>query len=225
MGESSAQELEYLIRARYSLIYVVSPEEERVETALKRIGDERGRKLMAWSITGGFTSLDGGSSYSDVRDPLRALDFLANFEDDVICVFRDFHPFLKDPSIVRRLRDLHRDFKESDYMQHAVLLSPVFSAPIEIDKEIAVVDYELPSREELEIIVEKVAQSVPDSVKLAVREDPSLREGVIEAALGLTAEEAESVFAKSLVKTRDFDIDTILAEKKGIRCFIYIYLC
>ena len=216
MGESSAQELEYLIRARYSLIYVVSPEEERVETALKRIGDERGRKLMAWSITGGFTSLDGGSSYSDVRDPLRALDFLANFEDDVICVFRDFHPFLKDPSIVRRLRDLHRDFKESDYMQHAVLLSPVFSAPIEIDKEIAVVDYELPSREELEIIVEKVAQSVPDSVKLAVREDPSLREGVIEAALGLTAEEAESVFAKSLVKTRDFDIDTILAEKKGI---------
>ncbi|MFT7583479.1 MAG: SpoVK/Ycf46/Vps4 family AAA+-type ATPase, partial [Myxococcota bacterium] len=28
--------------------------------------------------------------------------------------------------------------------------------------------------------------------------------------------EAASVFAKSLVKTRDFDIDTILAEKKGI---------
>ena len=213
---TSRQELEYLIRARYSLIYVVSPEEERVETAIKAIGDERQRKVMAWSITGGFVSLDGGSSFSDIRDPLRALDFIANFEDDVICVFRDFHPFLKDPSIVRRLRDLHRAFKESDYYQHVVLLSPLYSAPMEIEKELAIVDYELPSRDEIEDIVWKVAQSVPESVNLGVRKDAGAREAVVEAALGLTAEEAESVFAKSLVKTRDFDIDTILAEKKGI---------
>ncbi len=213
---TSREELEYLIRARYGLIYVVSSEEERVEAAIRGIGKSRERKVMAWSITEGFISLDGGSSYSDIRDPLRCLDFIANFEDDVICVLRDYHPFLKDPSVVRRLRDMHRIFKESDYNQHLIMLSGVLSAPLELDKELAVIDYDLPDREELESIVWKVAQSVPDSVPLTVKTDSSLRESVVEAALGLTAEEAESVFAKSLVKTRDFDIDTILAEKKGI---------
>ncbi len=212
----SRQELEFLIRARYGLIYVVSPEEERVEAAIQAIGEARQRKVLVWSITEGFVSLDGGSSFQDIKDPLRALDFVVNFEDDVICILRDYHPYLKDPSVVRRLRDVHREFKESDYNQHLVLLSPIFSAPMEIEKDLAVVDYDLPDRDVLEEIVWKVAQSVPDEVHLAVRDDTVLREQVVEAALGLTAEEAESVFAKSLVKTRDFDIDTILAEKKGI---------
>lgn len=213
---SSREELEFLIRARYGLIYVVSPEEERVEIAMMEIAKNRGRKLIAWSITEGFISLDGGSSYQDIKDPLRALDFVVNFEDDLICILRDFHPYLKDPSIVRRLRDLNREFKESDFNQHLVLLSPTYAAPLEIEKDLAVVDYDLPGREELEEIVWEVAQSVPDSVELTVRKDAMLRESVVEAALGLTGEEARSVFAKSLVKTRDFDLGTILAEKKGI---------
>ncbi|MCA9517533.1 MAG: AAA family ATPase [Myxococcales bacterium] len=213
---SSKLELEYLIRARYALIYVVSAEEERVERAIRKIGEDRDRKVMAWSITQGFQSLDGGSSYSDIKDPLRALDFIQNFEDNVICVLRDYHPFLKDPSIVRKMRDMARILKESDYYQHLIMLSPTYSAPLELEKEVAVVDFDLPSRDELEDIVWEVAQSVPDSVELSVRKDAELREAVVESALGLTADEARSVFAKSLVKTRDFDIDTILAEKKGV---------
>ena len=212
----SKRELEYLIQARYGLIYVVSPEEERVEKAIKEIATRRQRKLLAWSITNGFESLDGGSSYSDVKDPLRALDFISKFEDDVVCIMRDFHPFMKDPSVVRKLRDCARLFKESDYNVHIVLLAATFAAPVEIEKELAVVDFDLPERDELEEIVWQVAQSVPDSVHLAVKTDSELREMIVEAALGLTADEAKSVFAKSLVKTRDFDVDTIMAEKKGI---------
>ena len=213
---SSREELEYLIRAGYGLIYIVSPEEERVEAAIRQIGSARDRKVIAWSITEGFTSLDGGSSYGDIKDPLRALDFVANFEDNVICILRDYHPYLKDPSIVRRLRDLHRASKESDYFQHVVLLSPTVNIPVELEKELAIIDFDLPTRDEIEQIVWKVAQSVDSSFDLAVKRDAEMRESVIEAALGLTAEEAESVFAKSLVKTKDFHMDTILAEKKGI---------
>ncbi|MBL8787913.1 MAG: AAA family ATPase [Deltaproteobacteria bacterium] len=212
----SKRELEYLIQARYGLIYVVSPEEERVERAIKEIGGRRQRKVFAWSITNGFESLDGGSSYSDIRDPLRALDFITKFEDDAVFIMRDFHPFMKDPSVVRKLRDCARHFKENDYNLHIVLLAATFAAPAEVEKELAVVDYDLPERDELEEIVWQVAQSVPDSVHLAVKSDPELREVVVETALGLTADEAKSVFAKSLVKTRDFDVDTIMAEKKGI---------
>ena len=213
---SSRDELEFLIRARYGLIYVVSSEEERVERVIQTIGNARNRKVLAWSITEGFQSLDGSVPVQDIRDPLRALDFIAKYEGHLICVLRDYHPYLKDPSVVRRLRDLHRVFKDSNYAQHVVLLSPLLKAPQELEKELAVIDFDLPDREEIDQIVEKVSKSVPDSIPLSVLDNPATREAVVEAALGLTAEEAESVFAKSLVKTRDFDIDTILSEKKGI---------
>src|SRR5260370_38870741 len=42
------------------------------------------------------------------------------------------------------------------------------------------------------------------------------RAHIVQAALGLTADEAENVFAESLVQTGAFDIDVILSEKERI---------
>ena len=107
---ASAEEIEVLIRAKYPLIYVVSPEELRVEHALKDVGLRRGRKFVTWSITEGFKS-SGGENFTDSKDPLRALEEILKFEGKALFVLRDFHPFLKDPTIVRRLRDLGRELK------------------------------------------------------------------------------------------------------------------
>jgi hypothetical protein len=45
---------------------------------------------------------------------------------------------------------------------------------------------------------------------------PLEREQILKAASGLTSNEAENVFAKSLVEKRKFDIDVILSEKEQI---------
>jgi len=45
---------------------------------------------------------------------------------------------------------------------------------------------------------------------------PEERERVIDAAVGLTANEAENVFARSLVERKKFDVDIILTEKEQI---------
>ena len=95
-------------------------------------------------------------------------------------------------------------------------MSPVMKIPAELESSVAVVDYELPNRNEVSKIVDKILRSLPPELPLKIREDEDYRERVIEAALGLTAEEAENVYSKSLVRTRRFDIDTILSEKKHI---------
>ena len=46
---SSEEEIEYLIRARYPLIYVTSTEEERVEKNLRVICERRNRRFVTWS--------------------------------------------------------------------------------------------------------------------------------------------------------------------------------
>ena len=102
---SSAEEIEILVRAKYPLIYAVSPEEARVERAIKDIGLRRGRKFVTWSITEGFIGSEG-DNFTDSKDPLRALEEILKFENKALFILRDYHPFLKDPTIVRRLRDL-----------------------------------------------------------------------------------------------------------------------
>lgn len=214
----SSQEIEDLIRAAYPLIYIVSPEEERVEKKLKDVGDRRTRKFIKWSVTEGFVE-DGNALPKDVRDPLRALDNIDRFEDHAIFVLKDFHPYLTDPTIVRRLRDLCFKFSKTDkFKKHIILLSPIFKAPLELEKDMAVVDYDLPTREEVIEIVRDTIDMVPikDRANLKIIKDQDLRDRVVEAALGLTANEIRKVLSKSLVRTRDFDIDTILGEKKHI---------
>ncbi len=216
-GISSSQEIEDLIRAAYPLLYVISPEEDRVEKAVKDVCQRRKRKFVTWSVTQGFDE-EGTGLPKDVRDPLRALENVDKFEDHGVFVLRDFHPYLTDPTIVRRLRDLCRSFSSAKYRKHIVLLSPIFKAPLELEKDMAVVDFDLPGRAEIQEILQGMLDSVPmkDRANIRLIRDPDLRERVVEAALGLTANEIRSVLAKSLVRTRDLDIETILNEKKHI---------
>ena len=212
----TSREIEDLIRARYILIYVVSAEEKRVEDALLKVGNNRKRKVLAWSCTEGLEAVDGTESFQDIRDPLRALEFIAKYEDDAIFVLRDFHPYLKDPTVTRRLRDLNRDFKRgSNYKRNIVLLSGILNVPMEIEKDLAVVDFELPDRDDIEHIVDKMMTSL-SHLPMDARTDPQKKRRVVEGALGLTAEEAENVFSKSIIRCKDFDLDVIVNEKKTI---------
>jgi SpoVK/Ycf46/Vps4 family AAA+-type ATPase len=215
---TSNQEIEDLIKAAYPLVYVVSPEEDRVEGTLREIGQRRGRKLIIWSVTEGFEE-EGNSLPKDVKDPIRALENIDRFEDHAIFVLRDFHPYLTDPTIVRRLRDLCKAFATtSKFKKHMILLSPIFKAPMELEKDMAVVDFDLPAFPEIEEIVQQTLDSVPMKARANIKmmKEPDLKRRVVEAALGLTANEIRYVLSKSLVRKHDFDIETILGEKKHI---------
>lgn len=217
-GVPSSQEIEDLIKAAYPLIYVVSPEEERVEDLLRDIGRRRGRRLVLWSVTEGFRE-EANTLSRDVRDPLRALEAIDGYEDHALFVMRDFHPYLTDPTIVRRLRDLCRNFAHSArHKKHLILLSPIFKAPMELEKDMAVVDFDLPASEEIGRILDGILDSVAPAARADITSgsDPVRRQSVIDASLGLTANEIRCVLSKSLVRRRDFDIATILGEKKHI---------
>ncbi len=208
----SRTELRHLVQARYPLIAVVSGEEERVEAAIRDIQARlntkasQPRKLLFWSITEGFT----GDENHDIRDPIKALTFITKFDDRALFVLRDFHPYLKDPVVVRRVRDCHRAFKETDKPKNVLMLSATLKMPTELEKELVVVDFTLPDRAELRALI--------DQFRAAYRldHDEEAVDRFTEAALGLTYHEASYVLSKSLVRHRDFDIGTILSEKKAI---------
>lgn len=214
---SSRSEIGDLIRARYPLIYVVSHEEERVEKSLRELCIEREMRFEIWSITEGFKVVANGSGTREIKDPMKALDHVHRGEANQKALFllRDFHAFLKEPSILRRLRDLASDLRRT--RKSLILLSPVKKIPPELEKSIAaVMDWELPSRQEVEAIARRLIPQAPPATQQQIESEPTFIERVVEAALGLTEVEAENVFAKSMVRTHTFDVETILEEKKQI---------
>jgi ATP-dependent 26S proteasome regulatory subunit len=212
---SSKGEIEDLIKARYSLIWITSPEETRVEESLRKLCVEREMRLEVWSITEGFKVIANGQGTRDVKDPMKAIDHVLRAEGRGLFVLRDFHPFLKEPAVVRRLRDAATDLKKTK--KSLVILSPLTKIAPELEKSIsAVLDWELPNRQEIEQAARKVLPSLPAATQQVIESDPQFMERVVEGALGLTLHEAENVFAKSAVRTHTFDLETILEEKKQI---------
>ena len=212
---SSKAEIEDLIKARYSLIWITSPEEARVEDSLRKLCVEREMRLEVWSITEGFKTIANGQGTRDVKDPMKALDHVMRGEGRALYVLRDFHPFLKEPAVVRRLRDAAHELRKTK--KSLLVLSPVTKIPPELEKSIsAIVDWELPNRTEIEGAARKVLPNLPAATQQVIESDPTFMERVVEGALGLTLVEAENVFAKSAVRTHTFDLDTILEEKKQI---------
>ncbi|MDR1933418.1 MAG: AAA family ATPase [Spirochaetales bacterium] len=209
---SSAQKIETLIRARYPLIYVVSFEEGRVSRNLKLMTDARKKELAAWTITAGLETPDG-SFITELKDPIKVLDYILQSGANGLFVLRDYHHYLNDPVVVRKLRDAARELKMT--RKNIIFLSPVLKVPTELEKEIAVIDYELPDKEELALIIGKISGSLDGRGQPAAAEC-GRQEKIVEAALGLTAEEAENVFAKSLVQKGMFDVSIVLSEKEQI---------
>lgn len=232
---ASVDELHYLIRAQYKLIYVASPEESRVERwlgELARLDNPvlrerwdittwKPRQFITWSCSQGFVA-EALDVPGDIRDPIRALDWIANgLTRDAVVVLRDFHPFLSDPMVARRVRDLMHIFEGDQTKRTVVFLSPLVKVPGELEKDIVLVDFDLPDRPTLEDIVREKAFAGARSRRFGenfrkVLESPELQREVAEAGLGLTEAEARQVFDKTMVRDKRFGIQTILAEKKHI---------
>lgn len=213
MSQSAQSELESLIRARYPIVYVVSWEEQRVEHVMRAIARDRGKKLHVWTITHGFGAGTGQRDPA-TRDPLAALEHVATSPDQAIFLLKDFHAYIADASVTRRLRDLTPILKNS--YKNLVLLAPILKLPADLEKEVTVVDFALPTYEELGRLLDDIVLSVKDMPDIRWQLEPERREQVLKAAQGLTALEAENVFAKSLVQKRTFDVDVILSEKEQI---------
>jgi ATP-dependent 26S proteasome regulatory subunit len=210
----SEREVLDLIRARYSLIYLISSEEQRVEESLLKLARRRDMKLGVWSITRGMVQKFGTLKGGDVKDPIKALDYIAAQEGRGLFVLRDFHAFVNDPTVVRKLRDLAHDLRKTQ--KNVFLLSPVTKIPPELEKDLCIVDWDLPNRRELTKVVEDLAQQLPQGCEPGLAKDADGREQIVDAALGLTLMEAENVIAKSIVRHKTFHLPTVLAEKKHI---------
>ena len=213
---TAEQELDILIRARYPIIYVVSWEEDRVERAVSQVAARQQKELAVWRGTTGFGPPNSPAE-PDRHTPLQALDQIINAPGAAIYILKDLDLFLEDPVVVRRLRDAASALKTS--YKTIIIVSPVLTIPPHLEKELTVVDFDLPDLEELAGLLQSVIAQVANNPNVVVDLNDPAREQIIKAAQGLTAAEAQAVFAKALVldgRLDQMDVEVILSEKQQI---------
>jgi hypothetical protein len=218
------QELETLIRARYPILYIVTSEETRVQNLIVPIAAKRQKKVFEWSYSTGL--LPAGTSFQSqkhrnaaTKDPLTALDQVIDQVEPAIFVFKDFHPFLtkNNFAVIRKLKDIALHLKNS--YKTVILISPTLEIPMELDKEITLLNFPLPTREDLGVLLDGIIKDVKDVQEVKIELDDAGRERLLQGALGLTLSEAENVFAKIIVKDGRLsgdDVHEVFAEKQQI---------
>ena len=215
-------ELEVLIRARYPIIYVVSWEERRVEQHLKEIAERRNKELYLWSVTTGLIKSGAMPKASKgLADPIDALDSVIEHKDPAIYLFKDFHPFMRardsNVAVVRKLREVAVAL--SDSYKTLVVASPVLEIAPELEKDVSVLDYPLPDIRDLHGLLQRICKDVAEHAKLKIELKDGDLEKVLQAALGLTLQEAENVFAKTIVTDGRLSADAVavvFSEKQQI---------
>ena len=223
-GTKQMTELEVLIRARYPLIYVISWEEQRVLNQVSKIASRLGKNVFEWSINTGIvpagTNIQSQKHYdSATQDPLVALGNVIEHLDPALYVFKDLHPFLKgqNMSVIRRLREAASSLKNT--YKTIIVVSPMLEIPAELEKDITLIDFDLPTENDFAALLGRIVEEVKDNPKLDVKIDGKTRERIVHALLGLTLTEAENVLAKTLVQNRGLggaSLEVINNEKKQI---------
>ncbi len=210
------EELNILVQAQYPLIYLITPEEERAEQAVAKIAKDNAeyKRVFVWTVTRGMVEYGQprqGTQHNTVS-PEAAIEWTIRQKEGGIYIFKDLHPFIDGPVITRWLRDAIASFKGSDKL--IILMSPVQTLPIELEKEVVVLDYPLPNLAELnQVLSERLAKTKGN------RLDTETREKLLKAALGLTKDEAEKVYRKAQVKAgqlTESEVEIVLSEKKQL---------
>jgi SpoVK/Ycf46/Vps4 family AAA+-type ATPase len=212
------EQLKTYIRARFPLLYVLTWEEERAVREIERTCIDLRKKCFLWTQTQGLRNVAlNGAPNDGLCDPMAVLNHVIDCSDDAVFAFLDFHPFLEHHPVHRRLRDLVRALKRSH--KTLILLSPVLSIPEELKKDMTVLDFALPGREELGAVLDSVEAAMETGQSGTMNLNKKERDGLIRAAQGLTVSEMENVLALAVVQNRRIDKDTIpviLTEKRNI---------
>ena len=214
------------IRAGYAGLVLVTFEETRAIDHLARTARDLQRPLYLWSCTSGLQSHHDNPDTAPVLTdasqehpfPLLGDVISGQIPDDAITLLSDCHLFLREsnPALYRRFKDALTVAKARGIV--IVLMMPELKLPLDLEKEFAVIDFDLPGPAELTTCLEHLCHETHSdtSERTAVRPMPQGEEleTLLDAAAGLTTTEAENAFALSLIEAGgQFHAPTVLSEK------------
>lgn len=219
-----AADVAALFRARNPLLWIVTREEARVERYLVEAGAAAGYAPRTWDVAAGVRDMKGDALYDaggpDLGETLTAIEKTSKRSGRNLWIMRDLPAWLQGlpgAQPLRQLRNLARSLPGAprENGQVIVVLTPSAEVPPELAGHATVVEWPLPDRAEIAETLDAAIAVLPDEIKEAAAPNGT-REAAIDSAVGLTQEEAQACFAKSLVQFRKIVPEAVAQEKRRV---------
>lgn len=248
-GQKAAADVTALLRARNPLLWIITREETRVENLIAKAAVNAGYDPLYWDCAQGVTDIKtdevrlGGTDLNDTLQAIktRAKDKTSPSGFRNAWILRDAaNPWLVDPNLGatprRTLRNLVKFLPgvPRKNAQAVIVLTTETNVPVDLANHATVIEWPLPDRSEIEIVLNAAIRGVPEYEKKEdadgnqTEEDdldkplraracvPEVREACLDAAIGLSAEEAAACYAKSIISTKKIDPQLVAQEKKRV---------
>lgn len=205
------QQLSEYVRACYTGLWIESHEHTEAIREIAALCSDRDWALAVWSISCGL-QVGGGIVEETGADPLAPLKAAPAMSDKTgILVLVNYHSFLGSAEVKQTLADAIDQGKQSQTI--IVVLSGVVQIPAELQHAITVLHHDLPDREQIAEIARGVC--VDSKGKPVPGECPEGDdfERLLDAAAGLTRQQAEDVFALSLQRHGRLSPEPIWEQK------------
>ncbi len=213
-------ELCHFFKARYPIIHLNTSEYERAYRKLKGIAIKEKYDLYSWNCVDGLLKqelksngyLPVGESFTDWESVFQEIDARMKTKDHEIFVLEGLHDFLNEHGLRVWLRKFGEELKYGEGRKHLVLLSPTLDLTPDIEKFITIKDMPLPDREDLRHILKQVEKDAGTNIS------PDLEVKLVDAALGMTANEADQAYCLSWAKSQfgSKAAEIVMQEKEQI---------
>ena len=198
--------------AGYPVIWIQTHEIDRcIATIVK---DYKTRPAKRWDSVRGCEGFD-----PTAKDPFAFLNALQDPKKSakgMVYFMVNMHLWLdaqQGRQVLQTLKNAIPIFKTNEIT--LVVVSPVVKIPVELERDIVLVDFDLPNMEELDEVLKTVetvytkTPSTPDGYTVPADK----RNNVLEAARGLTMQEAEDAFSLSFVTNKEITFKEVSSLK------------
>lgn len=150
-----AHDLGLILKSRFPCVVIESHEERRVLEIIERVATREEQRCFLWTVTDGLALPGGQSVAPNTTELTEALRYIDNTPQNGLYVLLDAHPWLDDPVVVRRLREIINGFQRTARV--LIFVSPKLELPDEILRASARFKLRIPEREDLwKLVVEEV---------------------------------------------------------------------
>jgi len=145
------QEIILLLSSQCSLIYVVTDEEKRLENIIQNISTKLFKcPIYSWDFINGYTQIPSNQLKAS-KNPIEAIETIEklNSKTPKIFLLKDYHTFLNDINITRKIKNIIEWLKTSE--SYIIISANSIEIPNTLKEYINLIHLPLPNIQEIEL--------------------------------------------------------------------------
>ena len=215
--QASIKAIKDVLSGGYPVVAIETWEEESTIATLTGFYNSAFKgngSFVIWDLQNGLC--EPANSSSQPMTAIEALEKIQNAEKPGFYIFKDLSEELSDTEIQRRIKNVYMAFRGQN--RFLILLGAKFSLPLELNKDITLVDYKLPEINEIKFIVDDYLSALQKrNIEINLSEDE--KDQIYTSLKGFTSAEIRFSLNKACIGKKSINngiLNTLHDEKEQL---------